>query len=192
MIARLLITLLCAVLTCAVPVMGTAQNLGLPDSSVVVIDPNRLFAETKFGQRVAAELEADGAVLAAENRQIEAELVAEEKELTQKRADMDPEAFRDRADVFDEKVQRTRREQEEKAIALGQNRDTAQRRFLNVARPILDALMIEIGAVVLLDIRSVLWRAETIDVTDEAVRRVDLAIGAGNGGAAPDQEAPEE
>lgn len=192
MIARLLITLLCAVLTCAVPVMGAAQNLGLPDSSVVVIDPNRLFAETKFGQRVAAELEADGAVLAAENRQIEAELVAEEKELTQKRADMEPEAFRDRADVFDEKVQRTRREQEEKAIALGQNRDTAQRRFLNVARPMLDALMIEIGAVVLLDIRSVLWRAETIDVTDEAVRRVDLAIGAGNGGAAPDQEAPEE
>jgi Skp family chaperone for outer membrane proteins len=162
----------------AAPVSG--QGLGLPDSAVLVVDPNRLFSETAFGQRVAAEVETEGTALAGENRRIEAELTSEEKALTEQRSRMTPEAFRAAADAFDGKVQRIRAEQETKARKLAEESDNAQRRFLGVARPVLETLMVESGAAVLLDTRAVLLSAGTVDVTDEAVRRIDQAIGDGS------------
>ncbi len=168
-----------------VPVLAQAQQLGLPDSAILVVDTNRLFAETLFGRRVAAELEAESAVLSAENRQIEADLTAEEKALTEQRAEMTPEAFRAEADAFDAKVQRIRNEQEAKARRLAEESDNAQRRFLGVARPVLEALMRESGASVLLDSRTVLLSTDVVNVTDLAVARIDDAIGDGQALEAP-------
>lgn len=173
---RLIAAAVCMALVAA-PV--SAQGLGVADSVVLVIDPNRLFSETAFGRRVAAEIETQGVALAAENRRIEAELTSEEKALTERRAGMTPEAFRAAADAFDIKVQRTRAEQETKARNLAEESDNAQRRFLGVARPVLENLMLESGASVLLDVRAVLLSSGAANVTDEAVRRIDLAIGDG-------------
>jgi len=80
------------------------RDLGLPESAVLVIDPSRLFAETQFGKRVAAELDVEGEALAKENRAIEAQLVDEEQTLTEQRAAMTPQKFRTAADAFNEKV----------------------------------------------------------------------------------------
>ncbi|MEN8738644.1 MAG: OmpH family outer membrane protein, partial [Phaeobacter gallaeciensis] len=84
------------------------MQIGAPQSGILTIQPDRLFSESAFGQRVTRELEAEGAVLTAENRRIEAELRAEEQDLTQRRPSMEPEAFRTLADAFDKKVQETR------------------------------------------------------------------------------------
>ena len=176
---RLLALALPALLSTAALSPARAQDLGLPASAILVIDPNRLFAETAFGKRVERLIEAESTDLAAENRRIESELAAEEKALTDERPGMEPAAFREKADAFDTKVTRIRGEQEAKALALAEERDNAQRRFLAVARPVLEELMVESGAVVLLDTRSVLLSTRNVDVTDEAVRRIDLAIGEG-------------
>ncbi|MDQ2092876.1 OmpH family outer membrane protein [Rhodalgimonas zhirmunskyi] len=157
------------------------RDLGLPDSVVLVIDPSRLFSETQFGKRVASELEAERETLAKENRAIEADLVDEEQSLTKKRADMTPRNFRMAADAFDEKVQRIRKEQDQKARRLAEAGDTAQRRFLSVARPVLETVMRETGASVLLDARTVLLGADSVDITAEAILRIDQTIGAGEG-----------
>ena len=167
------------------PVAAPAQDLGLAESAILVVDPNRLFVETAFGKRVEAEIEAESADLAAENRRIEAELADEERALTAERPGMDPLTFRAKADAFDAKVTRIRSEQEQKAIALATQRDEAQRRFLAVARPVLEELMVESRAVVLLDTRAVLISTRAIDVTDAAVLRIDQAIGTGDGIEAP-------
>lgn len=179
--------------------LGQAQSLGVGQNPVLVVDPNRLFAETEFGRRVARELEEESAALAAENRRIESELTAEEKALTEARAELSSADFRLKADAFDEKVQRIRKEQEDKAIALAGESDAAQRRFLSVARPVLEELMRESGAAVLLDTRAVLLSSGAADVTEEAVGRIDEVIGDGANVAtpapedtAPDDPAPEE
>ncbi|KAA0921203.1 OmpH family outer membrane protein [Aquicoccus porphyridii] len=181
-----------AAVICVTPPLARAQDLGLPDSPVLTVDLNRLFNETLFGERVASELEAESAVLAAENRRIEAELTAEEKELTERRDAMTPAAFREAADAFDAKVQRIRAEQEAKARALADENENAQRRFLGAARPVLERLMLESGASVLLDTRAVLLSSDAVNVTDAAVDRIDDAIGDGSG-VSPDAEevAPE-
>ncbi|UYV39389.1 OmpH family outer membrane protein [Rhodobacteraceae bacterium D3-12] len=170
----------------AAPVM--AQGLGLPESAILVIDPNRLFQNSAFGKRVIASIEAEGEALAEENRRIEGELAKEEKALTDARPGMAPDAFRQKADAFDAKVRQVRNEQEAKAVALAQSRDTAERRFLSVARPVLEELMVEAQASVLLDTRAVLLSTGVVDVTEEAARRIDVAIGDGR---ALDQTAPE-
>lgn len=187
---------LAAALSLAALAPAMAQDLGLPDSPILVIDPNRLFAETTFGKHVDAQIQDQGNALATENRRIEAELAAEEKALTEERPGMEPQAFRDKADAFDTKVTRIRSEQEAKAQKLAKERDNAQRRFLSVARPVLEELMVESGAAALLDTRSVLLSSKTVDVTDEAVQRIDQAIGTGEGldppqpSPAPQPDAP--
>ena len=161
----------------AVPV--AAQQLGVTGSPILTIESNRLFADSAFGQRVAREIEADSAVLSAENRRIEAELTAEERDLTERRPEMEPDAFRVLADAFDEKVQTIRREQDEKGRLLNQKQDASRVMFFNAARPILENLMREAGAAVILERSTVFLSANISDVTDLAITRIDAILGEG-------------
>ncbi|MCB1340481.1 MAG: OmpH family outer membrane protein [Pseudooceanicola sp.] len=171
-LARLL-----ALLLAAAPV--SAQQLGLPQGDILTISSERLFIESAFGKRIAAEIEAEGAALARENRSIEADLTAEEKALTEKRQAMEPAAFRTLADSFNEKVQVIRRTQDTKARALVQKQDAARGKFYETARPVLIALMQEAGAGVILERSSVFLSANATDITEIAIERIDAIIGTG-------------
>lgn len=181
-VAALLIlapVLLLTLLLVATP--GQAQQLGLPQSAILTVSTDRMFAESAFGRRIAAEIAAQSAVLAAENRRIEAELTAEEKQLTQRRPDMDAQEFRALADAFDQKVQTNRVAQDAKARALNQIGEMARVEFLEAARPILETLMREAGAGVILERANVFLSANATDITDLAIARIDAAIGDGSG-----------
>lgn len=167
---------------------GSAQQLGVAQSAILTIETDRMFSDSAFGRRTANEIEADSAVLAAENRRIEADLMAEEKELTARRAEIEPDAFRTLADAFDEKVQSIRKAQDAKARALNQRAEKARVEFLNTARPVLEALMRESGAGVILERSNVFLSANATDITDRAISRIDAAIGdGGKTGATGDQ-----
>jgi Skp family chaperone for outer membrane proteins len=166
----------------ALPVPGAGYPdfpIARPQTPVLTLDQDRLFAESAFGRRVSAEIDAASEALAAENREIEAELLAEERDLTERRAEMPPEDFRALAEAFDEKAVGFRRRQDAKARAL-QRRDEAERAaFFRAVSPILSDLVAELGAVAILDDRAVLFAAPSIDVTDRAIARIDARIGAG-------------
>ena len=157
-----------------------AQQLGVRESAILTISSDRLFAESAFGRRIASEIEAESAVLAAENRQIEAELTDEEQKLTDRRSEMEPDAFRVLADAFDQKVSQIRIEQEAKGRALAQKSELARIEFLNAAAPILEGLMRDAKAGVILERSSVFLSANATDITDMAIGRIDQAIGDGN------------
>ena len=156
-----------------------AQQLGVPQTAILTISADRLFAESAFGRRVAAELEAESKALAAENRRKEAELAAEEKALTEKRATMDAAAFRELADAFDRKVQEIRRTQDAKAREIGRKGEQARVEFFNAVRPILERLMREAGASVLFERANIFLSTSDSDITDVAIARIDAAIGDG-------------
>lgn len=177
-------SLLAACLLLAAAPTLSAQQLGtpvveVPHSAILTLETDRLFAGSAFGKRVASEIEAESAVLSAENRKMEAELSAEEKQLTERRQTMEPVAFRALADAFDQKVQNIRRTQDAKARALSQKADKSRGSFLRAARPVLETLMVEAGASVILERSSVFLSANASDVTDEAIARIDAAIGDG-------------
>jgi Skp family chaperone for outer membrane proteins len=175
--------LLISALLLTVP--AQAQQLGTVQSPILTVEAERLFVQSQFGQRIAREIEAESAVLAAENRRIEAELTAEEQDLTERRATMEPEAFRALADAFDAKVQDIRRTQDAKTRALNQRREADRVAFLQAAAPVLERLMREAGAAVILERGSVFLSLNATDITEEAVARIDAAIG---DGARPAQE----
>lgn len=195
-LAAVPVVLLSVLLAAVWPAGAGAQQAQPIRSPILALDQERLFSGSAFGHRVEAELQADVALLEAENRRIEAELEAEERDLTNRRPAMTPEAFRALADAFDTRVQRIRSEQGAKARALGQRSEAAQRAFLVTARPVLEQLMVDSGAVVIVDRRSVLMSLSVIDVTEDAIRRINAIIGDGSGldGEAPappdDDDAP--
>lgn len=164
----------------AAAIPGTAQQLGLPESPILTIESERLFAQSQFGQRITREIEAETAVLSAENRRIEAELTAEERDLTDRRADMAPEAFRTLADAFDAKVRDIRRTQDAKARDLTRRSEADRVAFLQVAAPVLQQLMRDAGASIILERSSVFLSADATDITDLAIGMIDDAIGDGS------------
>lgn len=161
--------------------VASAQDAapGVVESAILTVEFDRLFSESAYGERVARTLEAESAEIAAENRRIEAELTAEERALTEKRGTLDGAAFRALADAFDQKVQALRREQDAKARSIAELSEDARRRFIAAAEPVIDRIMQEAGAVVILEKRSVFLSEEVIDITDAAIARIDAAIGDG-------------
>lgn len=178
-VATPLVAMWFALFCLCVPGVVFAQQLGLPNSAILTISSDRMYAESAFGQRVAREVETESEALAAENRRIETELTAEEQDLTRRRPEMEPADFRALADSFDQKVQGLRRTQDAKARALVQKNEAERIRFLQAARPILADLVRESGAGVVLERSSVFLSANAIDITDLAISRIDALLGDG-------------
>lgn len=163
---------------------ATAQGLAAPPAfPMVLVNQERLLSGSLYGQRIQREVEAVGSALAAENRRIEAQLTEEELVLTERRTVMTPSEFRPLALEFDSRVEGIRAAQEAKSRALQAQAEAAQLRFFEIAFPILVAVLESRGAAVLMDSRAVLLAAEGVDITDEAIARIDAAFG--DGGSEP-------
>jgi len=163
-----------------VPAQSALPQARAEGQAILTLDQERLFADSLWGRRATAAIEADSAALSAENRRIEAELTAEERSLTEERAGMDSAAFRAAADAFDARVTEIRRIQDEKARELGRRPESERQRFFAAALPALSAALRAQGALVILDSRAIFLAADSIDVTDELIAAVDEAIGAGS------------
>lgn len=153
-----------------------AQDIGVQLSPVLVVDSDRVLRASQAGQKITADLEARLQALVAENRRIETELVAEELDLTQKRPTLDPVTFRALADAFNIKVQEIRATQDAKQQELQQLRDAENQSFMNSITPVLAAIARERGALVIVERRSVLLSADSIDITEQAIALINAQI----------------
>ncbi len=104
---------------------------------------------------------------------------------------MDPVEFRALADAFDVKVQQFRGTQDAKVRALGQASESAKNRFFEFVLPVLEGIMRERGAVIVFERESAILSISTIDVTAEAVAKINavsLSIDPDAGENGPAQE----
>ncbi|WP_171054564.1 OmpH family outer membrane protein [Roseovarius arcticus] len=170
-----------------------AQDVGVVQSQILVLDPDRLFAESQVGQRLTDQYQSERDALIASNRELEAQLRGEEQALTASRSTMSATDFRAEADAFDARVRSIRTENERKARDLERGRELAPLALMRMAEPILIQVMRDTGGQIILDNRQVLLRADAIDITDLAIARVDETIGDGTdigAEAAPIPDAP--
>lgn len=170
---------------------GTGQGPTLR-SPALVIDFEELYQISRLGQRIQQELDARSRALAEEIARIDAEMAAEEKALTERRGEMSAEEFRALADAFDEKVQRLRREQDENAQRLNRLGNEERLKFRQSALPVLGQLMLETGAVMVLETRYVLIFNDAIDITEQAAARIDARAAQTDPGQTPETEAQPE
>ncbi|TNF19936.1 MAG: OmpH family outer membrane protein [Rhodobacteraceae bacterium] len=168
---------LAALLACALPFAGArAQDEPpVPRTPILVIDFDEVYRESLFGQGIQRDLDARRRSLAEEIAAIDESLAEEERQLTARRSGLSPEEFRALADAFDAKVQRLRSEQDEKARALTRLQADEQLRFRQAALPIVGQLMLDSGALIVVEKRSLVVFNDGIDVTDIAARRLDAA-----------------
>ena len=152
---------------------GLAQETPAP---LLTLDQDRLFLESDFGRAAVERERVATAALEQENRRIEAELVAEEQALTKARATLAADEFTARAAAFDAKVVRIRNEQDAKARILTEGRDKDRKDFLKVAVPVLGEILGDRGAMAILDKGLVILSLSAIDVTDDAIARVNAAL----------------
>ena len=171
--SRLLALCLAVCLAGASPVF--AQTTIEVRSPILVIDQDRLFSETRLGSNSRETLEQAANDLKDENQKIEEALITEERALTEQRASLQPEAFRILADEFDVRVQRIRVEQDEKARALTRAQEDARNNFFQDVAATISDIVRERGALVVIDRRNVFLSAGQIDITDEAIARVNAA-----------------
>lgn len=160
-------------------------------STILTLDQNRLFAESAFGKAVNARAADAEKALAAENRRIESGLEQEERDLTERRKTTTAAEFAELADAFDTKVEAIRTAQDAKSREITQRRDDEQRRFVQAAGPVLGALMTEFGASAIIDKTVLILSLNAIDITAEAIVRLDAVLGDGSAPESPPETLPE-
>lgn len=166
----------------------------LPKAAVLVLDQDRLFRESRFGKAVLGRHQQAIEALQTENRRIETALEAEERDLTDRRAKLPAKEFQTLAADFDTKAEGIRKAQTAKSDDIKARLDAEQRRFVQTVRPVLDALMQEVGALVIVDARVVIYSQAGVDVTQTAITRLDAVLGDGpppvDSSATPPAEPP--
>jgi Skp family chaperone for outer membrane proteins len=161
---------------------GLAQEQGapsvqeVPQAPVLMVDRNRLFGESAFGRASEARFQAESQALIAENLRLEQALEAEERDLTDRRATLEPEAFQGLAAEFDAKAEAIRAAQDAKSRSITSKREEDRQRFLQAAVPILGEIMREAGAVAIFDKDMVILSLRGVDITDEAITRIDAQL----------------
>lgn len=160
--------------------------LALPASAqqnspqVLIIDSERLFFETLYGRKIAADLAAQATQLQAENDRIVESLTQEERSLTVRRPNMTPEEFRTEAEAFDAKVQDVRRVRDAKNVDLQVANAEARSRFEEQVQGIVANIMIERGAAIVMEQRNVVLSVRAANITDDAIVRIDTELGDGS------------
>ncbi|SDX44235.1 OmpH family outer membrane protein [Roseicitreum antarcticum] len=169
------------------PASVSAQgfDMGSQDRAIAVLDQERMYTMSLFGQRVRAEVQAAFQVLEQENQVLLAELSAREEELTELRATLNPEEFRTLADAFDTDVEQIRTSQDQKSREISSYQEREEQRFFAAASPLISALAREAGVQVLFDKRSVILSDPASDLTDQVVIRLNDLLGTGVENAEP-------
>lgn len=188
---------LCAVLIAGLgavqPVAGLAQSgpplsQGVGQMPFVTLDDDRLFAQSMYGKALLDRLEAEQSALAAENREIEARLAERERDLTDRRSSLEAGAFREQADAFNTEVETHRAGQAAKERALYQRHDADRLRFRDVANQVLAQIMSERGALAIIAEEAIVLGFREIDITDDAIARMNELVG--DGSSLPEPAAP--
>lgn len=167
--------------------IATAQGfeLGRDNRTIGVLDQERMYTMSLFGQRVRAEVQAAYQALEQENDALLADLSAREEELTDLRSTLPPEEFRSLADAFDADVEEIRTSQDRKLREINGYQEQEEQRFFAAASPLISALAREAGLQVLLDKRNVILVDPASELTDQLVLRLNQLLGTGAENAAP-------
>jgi len=147
------------------------------------IDEERLFRESLFGQRVLSEIDSASRALEEENAALLEELTSREDELTRLRDTLSSEEFRAEAEVFDQRAEAIRQSQAQKLARFSQFEESERRRFFAQTGPVLQQVLEDEGAQILIAAGAIIIGVPEMDITDDAIAAINADLG--DGGAPP-------
>lgn len=157
-------------------------NMALAGSNgILVVDLDRAYKSSKFGKLIRKNFELENQSFNEENDAILDSLKREEIKLTKERASLSPENFSKAAKAFDKKAVAIRAVRLEKIRLVDKKFQELKPLFYNQIRPIIEKIMREYDASIILEKNSVIWSLASIDITSLIVERVDKAFMDANG-----------
>lgn len=166
-----------------------STNMALAGSnSVLVIDLDRAYKSSKLGQSIRKNFEIENQSFNEENNIILESLKKEEIKLTEDRESLSPEDFAKAAEAFDAKAVAIRSVRLEKIRIVDQDFQGLKPLFFRKIKPIIEKIMREYDASVILEKNSVIWGLASIDITSVIVERVDKAFMNADGTQIPELE----
>ena len=152
-------------------------NMALAGSKgILVVDLDRAYNSSKFGKLIRKKFEVENKTFNQENDAILDSLKREELKLTKDRETLSPEKFSKAAEAFDKKAVAIRAVRLEKIMLVEKNFKELKPKFFNQIRPIIEKIMREYDASIILEKNSVIWSLASIDITNLIVERVDEAF----------------
>ena len=168
--------------------------------SVLVMNEQRILRDSAVGQHVASRLEAIATEIQSELAPQEAALQAESEALNAETAALSEEALRARPDLITrlQTLQRDATQFEQlrrlRAQELAATEQQAMSPVLPVLQEVLQAIVTERNADVLIDRSVVVFASESVDISSTAIERLNarLATTPVNRVRAPTQPAPQQ
>lgn len=153
--------------------MVTSPAFSQSATRVLVVDMDRMRAESLAGIGIDRATTAFREEIKSEISAREAAIRAEEQLLARERADLSQADFRERVEAFDAQVQAQRRLAETESRRLQLARARSQALLTRATQEVLAAMMRESQAHLLLDKSQIILSANAIDITEEAIKRLN-------------------
>lgn len=164
-----------AVAASAAPPAAPPQG-GAPTARILIIDIRRAIGESKVGGDIQRQSEVLQQQITKELQGQKASLENEKHQLDQQTAIMAADVKARRAREFEGKVKAFQERVQKRGTMLEAGMYKAQAEVQQALGPILQGIMRERGATILMDRAAVMLAASAIDVTQVATQRLDMKM----------------
>ena len=153
-----------------------AAEEALPPALTLVVDYDKLLNTTKAAGDIRTQINALKAKLQKDVDADESGLKKEEEALRAKQASMSPDEFAKARDAFQKKVADVQRRVQARNRQLEGAVNGATDKLRQAIVPIFSDIMNKQNATVLLDTASVLYADSSLDITSQALERLNQAV----------------
>ena len=147
-----------------------------PDTSVGVIDLNYILSEAKAAKKAAEDIDEIAEKLQKELAASDQSLIDEQNKLIESQAIMAPNVFDEKRIEYEKKVQNYNIQRQEKILSIDQLIADSRNEILNSLKPLLENISNEKGITILLEKNSVLLNAESMDITEDALKMLNREL----------------
>jgi outer membrane protein len=147
-----------------------------PNTSIGVIDINKILAEANAAVEAAEEIEKIAIEIENEIKASDEEIIKEQNLLIESQSIMAPEAFEAKRIEYESKIQTYNSERQSKLMKIDELIAISRNDILNAIKPILEEISNEKGITIILEKTSIMLNAEKMDITNEALKKLNKSL----------------
>ena len=147
-----------------------------PNTSIGVIDINKILAEANAAVEAAEEIEKIAIEIENEIKSSDEEIIKEQNLLIESQSIMAPEAFETKRIEYENKVQTYNSERQSKLMKIDELIAISRNDILNAIKPILEEISNEKGITIILEKTSIMLNAEKMDITNEVLKKLNKSL----------------
>ena len=147
-----------------------------PNTSIGVLDLNLVLTDAKAAVKAAEQIDEFAKDIESEIKASDENMVSEQNKLIEAQSIMAPEAFEKKRIEYEKNIQNYNISRQEKLFSIDKLIEKSRNDILDELKPILEEISEEKGITILLEKGTVLLNADTMDITNEVVKRLNKAL----------------